>query len=198
MDRFHRVRKITQHNSLNFIFNSPGTLKEESLEGNPAYEEFKRLNDREQLIKRCRDYGLTSNPIIAKFILHDGSLIEIHDTNFQLEQVRKVLCEYGVQGLSYIRMERQKEVLLKFFCWYTDTIRMFMDADILAVQLWTMQNVSKEQWEKINYLIRLVDLKIFAWDLELGDNRRIPREIIHPKDCSSLKDAYLNNRITVL
>lgn len=175
-----------------FIFGTVPTLENEKA----MYQRFIEYNSKEDLLKTIKEKALTTNILSARFITPDGSLIKAPTTN-HINVINTVLDHAKGFEKEYWRTlrlpSRCKLILIKFFLKYTSTLRIHTNEDSLCVQVFTCQNISEEQWNKINYLIKVLSPKLFAWDLEYevkGKRRAITKEEMYPTNNLSLKLAY--------
>lgn len=160
------------------------------------YSRFKEYNSKENLIRKIKKHCLADNLLSARFILLDGTLIKA--PAFRHIKIIDVIEEH-IEGFSkeYWRSlrlpNRCRKILLKFFLWRTSSLRIYTNSELVAVQLWLFQDITKEQWDKINFLIKVINPKLFVWDIEYeaeGKRATLTKEEKCPTNNLSLKIAY--------
>jgi len=152
------------------------------------YEKFKLLNPKEQLVKDLKQkLGVTYNPLESGFILEDGTLIKLGKKNNHNEALQIV------KGFSkFMNCHAKSLLILHFLIWHTNSLRIYIRDNQLAVQVWTHQKITNRQWEKLNFIISLVDSTRFYYDIVtvLHSGQRYFQEVANPNNCSSMKKAY--------
>ena len=55
--------------------------------------------------------------------------------------------------------------MLPFYMWHTNSIRIIVKPDRIAVQLWVNQEIKEEQWKKLDFIISLLENPEIAYDI---------------------------------
>lgn len=164
-----------------------------SPDNNNLYEKFKRLNPKEELIKRAKEtVGETTNILEAGFILPDGTMLKLDGARGHCDVKRAVI---GFD--EYEDCSARGFVVYCFFMWYTNSIRVIVDPKTVLAQVWLGQEINDVQWAKLDFIISLLDYPTFGFDLTEDTHRggcRFASRVKKARNSSSLRAVYERTR----
>jgi len=177
------LRKLSENC---FIFHHDGKLidyKQINL-----YEKFKALNPKKSLIEALkREVGTTYNPLESGFILEDGTLIKLGKKNNHNEALKVV------KGFSkFMNCHIRSLLILHFLIWRTNSLRIYIRNNSLAVQVWAHQKITNKQWQKLDFIISLVESSSFFYDIItiLNSEARYFQEVKNPHNSLMMRKTY--------
>lgn len=153
------------------------------------YNEFKQLNPKDVLIKETKEIiGTTTNPLEAGYILEDGTLLQANTRN-----THNVILQ-AVEGFKdYMENYIKTFIIVCFFIWHTNAIRIHArDDNCIAAQIWSHENITSKQWEKLDLIIKLLHSPRFYFDVVtvMHSKTRYYQEVKNPHNSSMMRKAY--------